>query len=98
MIGDFNNEINFPYKLLLTNTQVLRLRQASANNSTTNIKLSKTQMSKMVQLGVFLGLLSLTSSFLNPDKKIKRLTEIFKKKKDYLISSLDKGINVINSN
>ena len=68
MIGDFNNEINFPYKLSLTNTQVLRLRKASANNSTISIKLSKTQISKMVQLGVFLGLLSLTSSFLNPDK------------------------------
>ena len=77
MIGDFNNEINFPYKLFLTNTQVLRLRKASANNSKTNIKLSKTQISKMVQLGVFLGLLSFMSLFLNPDKKIKRLNEFF---------------------
>ena len=32
----------FPHKLLLTNTQVLRLRKAFAINSSANIKLSKT--------------------------------------------------------
>ena len=49
MIGD--DETNFLYKLLLTNRQVANLRKAFENNSSTDIKLSKTQLSKMVQLG-----------------------------------------------
>ena len=53
MIGD--NETNFPHKLLLTNRQVSNLSKAFANNSSTDIKLSKTQLSKMIQLGGFLG-------------------------------------------
>ena len=36
-----NDEFNSPHKLLLTNTQVSRLRKAFANNSSANIKLSK---------------------------------------------------------
>ena len=48
---DDNN--NFPHKLLLTNTQVSRLRKAFANNSSANIKLSKTQLHKIGQSGVF---------------------------------------------
>ena len=52
MIGD--NETNFPHKLLLTNRQVANLRKAFANNSLVNIKLSKTQLSKMIQSGGFL--------------------------------------------
>ena len=43
MIGD--NEINFPNKLLLTNRQVANLRKAHANHLSTDIKLSKTQLS-----------------------------------------------------
>ena len=53
MIGD--NEANFPHQLLLTNTQVLNLRKAFANNSSVDIKFSKTQLSKMIQSGGFLG-------------------------------------------
>ena len=53
MIGD--NETNFPHKLLLTNRQVSNLRKAFANKSSTDIQLSKTQLSKMIQLGGFLG-------------------------------------------
>ena len=53
MIGD--NETNFPHKLLLTNTEVSNLRKTFANNSSTDIKLSKTQLSKMIQSGGFLG-------------------------------------------
>ena len=53
MIGD--NEANFPHQLLLTNTQVLNLRKAFVNNSSANIKLSKTQLSKMIQSGGFLA-------------------------------------------
>ena len=53
MIG--NNETNFPRKLLLTNRQVTNLRKAFANHSSADIKLSKTQLSKMIQSGGFLG-------------------------------------------
>ena len=38
--GDSNDDINFPYKLLLTNTQVLRLHKAFGNGSSAKIKLS----------------------------------------------------------
>ena len=53
MIRD--NEADFPHQLLLTNAQVSNLRKAFANNSSTNIKLSKTKLSKMIQSGGFLG-------------------------------------------
>ena len=53
MIGD--NETDFPDKLLLTNRQVANIRKAFANNSSIDIKLSKTQLSKMIQSGGFLG-------------------------------------------
>ena len=53
MTGD--NETNFPHKLLLTNRQVLNLLKAFANNLLADIKLSKTQLSKMIQSGGFLG-------------------------------------------
>ena len=55
MIGNSNDETNFPHELLLTNRQVANLRKAFANNSSTDIKLSKTQLSKMIQSGEFLG-------------------------------------------
>ena len=41
MIGNSDDETNFPYKLLLTNRQVTSLRKAFANHTSTNIKLSK---------------------------------------------------------
>ena len=53
MIGD--NKTNFPHQLLLTNRQVANIRKAFANNSSIDIKLSKTQLSKMIQSGGFLG-------------------------------------------
>ena len=55
MIGDSNDETNFPYKLLLTDRQVSNIRKAFANNSSADIKFSKTQLSKMIQSGEFLG-------------------------------------------
>ena len=53
MIGD--NETNFPHKFLLTNRQVVNLCKIFTNKSSTNIKLSETQLSKMIQSGGFLG-------------------------------------------
>ena len=53
MIGD--NETNFPHKLLSTNRQAANLHKAFANHSSADIKFSKTQLSKMIQSGEFLG-------------------------------------------
>ena len=53
MIGD--HETNFPHKLLLTNRQIANLCKAFANKPSTDIKLSKTQLFKMIQSGGFLG-------------------------------------------
>ena len=55
MIGTSDDNTNFPHELLLTNRQVANLRKAFAKNTSTNIKLSKTQLSKMIQSGGFLG-------------------------------------------
>ena len=49
VVGDSNDENNFQHKLLLTNTQALRLRKAFANGSSANIKLSKTPFHKIGQ-------------------------------------------------
>ena len=53
MIGD--NKTNFPHKLLLTDRQVSNLCKAFASGSSTNIKLSKSQLSRIIQSGGFLG-------------------------------------------
>ena len=53
MIGD--DETNFSHKLLLTNRQVANLSKSFANKSSADIKLSKSQLSKMAQLEGFLG-------------------------------------------
>ena len=53
---DNSDETNCLYKVLLTDTQVSRLRKAFANGLSDNMKLSKTQLSKMVQLERFLNL------------------------------------------
>ena len=53
MIGD--DESNFSHKFLLTNKQVANLPKAFANYLSTDIILSKTQLSKMIQSGWFLG-------------------------------------------
>ena len=47
MIGNSDDEANFPHKLFLTNRQVANLRKASANHTSTDIKLSKAQLTKM---------------------------------------------------
>ena len=53
MIGD--NENNFCHKLLITNRQVSNLRRAFANYLSADIKLSKTELSKMIQSAGFPG-------------------------------------------
>ena len=53
MIGDSNDDGNFPHELLLTDRQISSIRKAFANNSSVDIKFSKTQLSKMIQSGGF---------------------------------------------
>ena len=53
MIAD--NETNFAHKLFLTNRQAASLRKAFADKSSTDIKLSKTQISKMIQSAGYFG-------------------------------------------
>ena len=55
MIGDYNDEANFPHELLLTDRQVSSIRKAFSNNSLADIKFSKIQLSKMIESGGFLG-------------------------------------------
>ena len=49
------NENNLSHELLLTTRQTTKLRNAIENNLQTDIKLRKTQISKIIQSGGFLG-------------------------------------------
>ena len=53
MTGD--DETNFPHKLLLTNRQVANLCKAFSDHLSTDMKLSKAQLFKMIQSGGSLG-------------------------------------------
>ena len=55
MVGNSNDNTNFPHELLLTNRQVANIRKAFAKTTSADIKLSKTQLSKLIQSGGFLG-------------------------------------------
>ena len=55
VIGDSNGENNFPQKLFLNNTLVSKLGKNFANNSSANIRLSKTELHKIGQSGGILG-------------------------------------------
>ena len=55
MIDRANDETSFPHKLLLINRQFANHHEAIANNSSGNTKLSKTQISKIIQSGRSLG-------------------------------------------
>ena len=57
MTADSNDETNFPHELLLTDRQVSGICKAFSNNSSVDTKLSRTQLSKMIQSGGFLGTL-----------------------------------------
>ena len=68
MVGNSNDNTNFPHGLLLTNRQVANIRKASANNTSTDIKLSKTQLSKMIKSRGFLR--NLLSKLAGPLMKV----------------------------
>ena len=58
------NGNDLPHKLLLTTRQKTKLRNAFNNNMSTDLKLSKAQISKIIQSGEFLG--SLLSKLAGP--------------------------------
>ena len=59
---------DLPHELLLTTIQKTKLRNAFNNNMPTDIKLSRTQISKIIQSGGFLG--SLLSKLAGPLMKV----------------------------
>ena len=62
------NGNNLPHELLLTTKQKTKVRNAFNNNMSTDLKLSKAQISKIIQSGGFLG--SLLSKLAVPLMKI----------------------------
>ena len=66
-IRNFNKDED-PHELLLTTRQNTNLRYALNNNSATDIKLCKTQIKKIIQVGVFLG--KLLSKLAGPLMKV----------------------------
>ena len=86
MIGDSTDETNFPYKLLLTKNQVLKILKAFSNGSSTNIKFSKTQLYKMVQLGWLMEPMLGSNSFL--------LFFLILKNKHKIIFGIDERLSV----
>ena len=105
LIGNSSKESNFQHKLLLTDTQVSIIRTALGNDSSVNIKLSKPQFSKSVQLGRFLfgapnifdpPLIRKIKSLENP-----RITSFVKEFKDTSAKKINKdtfvnaGLNII---
>ena len=59
---------SLPHELLLTTRQTTKLRNAIENNMSNDIKLSKAQISKIIQSGGFLG--SLLSNLAGPLMKV----------------------------
>ena len=62
------NGNDLPYELLLTRRQKTKLRNALNNNISTDLKLSKAQISKIIQSGGFLG--SLLNKLAGPLMKV----------------------------
>ena len=62
------NGNDLPHELLLTTRQKAKLRNAFNNNISTDLKLSRAQISKIIQSGGFLG--SLLSKLAGPLMKV----------------------------
>ena len=62
------NGNNLPHELLLTRREKMIVRNVFNNNMSTDLKLSKAQISKIIQSGGFLG--SLLSKLASPLMKI----------------------------
>ena len=71
---------NLFHELLLTTRQKTKLRNAFNNNMSTDLNLSRAQISKIIQSGEFLG--SLLSKLAGPLQLLhQQLMQAFKKKK-----------------
>ena len=68
MLGNSNDNTNFPHNLLLTDRQVANIHKAFSNNLSRDVKFSKTQLLKMMQSGGFLG--NLLSKLAGPLMKV----------------------------
>ena len=88
MIGSFNDETNFPSKLLVTNTQI---RKAFANVSSANIKFPKTQLVKMIQSGGF-PLYEGTGSLI---KVLKSMLKFIDNKSKSVLKNKDKSFDTM---
>ena len=55
LIGNYNDDTNFPHKLLLTDTQDSRVRKVFASYSSANKKISKVPMFNIIQSGGILA-------------------------------------------
>ena len=70
MIANSDDGSNFPHKLLLTNRQFANLRKAFANRTSTDVKLSKVQLTKMQKDGFLRFLAPLLKSGLSLLKSV----------------------------
>ena len=74
LVGNSNDETNFPHKLLLTDTQVSKIRKTFANGSLANIIFLKTQLSAMIQTRGFNFL-----DLMNPAEVVYKIRDTFRK-------------------
>ena len=88
----------FLHKLLLTDRYVLRFPKAFANNWSINIKLSKTQLSKMVQLGGSKPVLDLWELYKEQRWRFWYMKNEYypKSKKDFIRFFVNRGIDKTN--
>ena len=101
LIGNSNDESKFPHKLLLTNTQVLKIRKALANGSSANIKCSKTQLSMMIKSGRITAISYTTNNISSRKRSIKKRVSLAPKVAPKLAEEateyyINKGINELN--
>ena len=102
LVGYSNDETDFPHKLLLTYTLVSKIRKAFANNSSADIKFSKTQLSKMIQSGgVIIGKSGIDNfvdfPFKMANSYLKELSNIYTKKTNKNNRNnlfIDEGLNM----
>ena len=86
-----NDETNVPHKLLLTDTQVSKICNAFANGTSANLKFSKTQLSKIVQSGGFIGL----NYLIAPIKGLTSLLQFINNKLKNVLQNKDKPSDTI---
>ena len=97
LTGSSNDETNFPHKSVLTNTQVPKIRKTFTNGSSASIKFSKTQLSKMLQLGGFniFDVMNIEDRLFKIPNKAKDLTK--EVTLNDMIKTIDTSINFLKS-